>query len=90
MQRQSKSEESALSRLQILADVLGNKRSWFVICDWWISIRFVCFCISRFVAFELLCSVAMLLTSAVSLSLALSFFYLLYTKTWQVYLLIRG
>ena len=22
----------------------------FVICDWWISIRFVCFCVSRFVA----------------------------------------
>ena len=34
----------------ILADLLGNnvhlhefKRSWIVICDWWISIRFVCF-----------------------------------------------
>ena len=26
------------------------KRSWFVICDWWISILFVCFCVSRFVA----------------------------------------
>ena len=26
------------------------KRSWFLICDWWISIRFVCFCVSRFVA----------------------------------------
>ena len=26
------------------------KRSWFVICDWWIWIRFVCFCVSRFVA----------------------------------------
>ena len=25
------------------------KRSWFLICDWWISIRFVCFCVSRFV-----------------------------------------
>ena len=23
--------------------------SWLVICDWWISIRFVCFCVSRFV-----------------------------------------
>ena len=23
---------------------------WFVICDWWISIRFVCFCVLRFVA----------------------------------------
>ena len=41
----------------ILTDLLGNstllhgfKRSWFVICDWWISIRFVCFCVSRFVA----------------------------------------
>ena len=28
----------------------GFKRSWFVICDWWIPIRLVCFCISRFVA----------------------------------------
>ena len=41
----------------ILTDLLGNstllhgfKRSWFVICDWWISIRFVCFSVSRFVA----------------------------------------
>ena len=22
----------------------------FVICNWWISLRFVCFCVSRFVA----------------------------------------
>ena len=29
------------------------KRSWFVICDWCILICFVCFCVSRFVAFEL-------------------------------------
>ena len=34
----------------ILTALLGNnfnglKRSWFVICDWWISIRFVCFCV---------------------------------------------
>ena len=26
------------------------RQSWFVICDWWILIRFVCFCVSRFVA----------------------------------------
>ena len=26
----------------------GFTRSWFVICDWWISIIFVCFCVSRF------------------------------------------
>ena len=31
----------------------GSKRLWFLICDWWISIRFVCFCISRFVACDL-------------------------------------
>ena len=44
----------------ILADLLkielhfnGFKRSWFVICDWWISIRFVCLCVSRFFAFDL-------------------------------------
>ena len=51
LRRQSKSEEAALSSLSclsyILANLLGNKRSSFVICDWWISIRFVCFCVSR-------------------------------------------
>ena len=25
----------------------GFKRSLFMICDWWISIRFLCFCVSR-------------------------------------------
>ena len=41
----------------ILTDLLGNKtllhgfkRSRFVICDWWISIHFVCFSVSRFIA----------------------------------------
>ena len=29
---------------------LTVKRSRFLICDWWISIRFVCFCVSMFVA----------------------------------------
>ena len=36
----------------ILTDLLGNKtllRSWFLICDWRISIHFVCSCVSRFV-----------------------------------------
>ena len=28
----------------------GFKRSWFFICDWWVLIHFVCFCVSRFVA----------------------------------------
>ena len=32
----------------------GFKRSLFVICDWWISIRFVSFCVSRFVACDLI------------------------------------
>ena len=27
----------------------GFKRSWFVICDWWISIRFVTFCVLNIV-----------------------------------------
>ena len=44
--------------VNILTDLLENKtllyngfkRSRFVICDWWISIRFVCLCVSRFVA----------------------------------------
>ena len=35
LRRQSKSEEWSLFRLHISADLLGNKRSWFVICDWW-------------------------------------------------------
>ena len=30
----------------------GFKRSWIVICDWWFSIRFACFCVARFVACE--------------------------------------
>ena len=37
----------------ILANLLGNERPLFVICDWWISIRFACFCVSRFVALYL-------------------------------------
>ena len=49
LRRQSNSEESALSRLHILADLLGNKRSWFVIGDW---------CVSRFVPLKLQISVA--------------------------------
>ena len=60
----SESDCSALP-LIIIADLFGNrsllqrvqKRSCisigFVIGDWWISIRFVCFCVSRFIAFEL-------------------------------------
>ena len=41
---------SSLSRVYILVNLLGNERPWFVICGWWTSIRFVCFCASRFVA----------------------------------------
>ena len=26
------------------------ERSWFLICDWWISICSVCFCLSKFIA----------------------------------------
>ena len=28
----------------------GSKGHGFCFCDWWILIRFVCFCVSRFVA----------------------------------------
>ena len=35
----------------ILAGLLA---SLFVICDWWISIRFASFCVSRFVACDLI------------------------------------
>ena len=68
---QSKCEEAALSslsRLYILANFLGNKRWSFVIssCDCWISIRFVCFCVSRLDA--------LFLKSTVSFTLALRFF----------------
>ena len=34
----------------ILTDL--SFRSWFLICDWKISIRFVCFCVSRFVTYD--------------------------------------
>ena len=48
-----------------------------VVRDLWISIRFVCFCVSRLDA--------LFLKSTVSFTLALRFFfYLLYTETWQV------
>ena len=43
----------------IFRGVLGNrrffnefKRSSFVICKWWSLIHFVCFCVSRFVAYD--------------------------------------
>ena len=52
--------------LYILANLLGNKRSLFVICDWWISIRFVYFCVSRLDA--------LFLKSTVSFTSALTFF----------------
>ena len=67
--RHPQSEEAALSslsRLYILANLLGNERPWFVICDWWISIHFVCFCVSRFVA--------LFLKSTLSFTLVLSSF----------------
>ena len=75
LRRQSKSEEAALSSLSrllfILANLLGNKRSSFVICDWWISIRFVCFCVSRLDT--------LFLKSTVSFTLALRFFFIFFT-----------
>ena len=49
----------------ILANLLGNERPLFVTCDWWIAIRFVCFCVSRVVA--------LFLKSTVGLILVLSF-----------------
>ena len=70
LRRQWKSEEVALFSLSrllyILANLLGKKRSSFVICDWWISIRLVCFCVSRLDA--------LFLKSTVSFTLALRFF----------------
>ena len=60
---QIKPFDSALSRLHILVDPLGNRNllqqaQKVMVCDWWTSIRFVCFCVLRFVAFELQSSVA--------------------------------
>ena len=60
---QIKPFDSALSRLLILVDPLGNRNllqqaQKVMVCDWWTSIRFVCFCVLRFVAFELQSSVA--------------------------------
>ena len=75
LRRQSQSKEavlSLLSRLYVLANLLGNERPWFLTCDWWISICFVCFCVSRFVA--------LFLKSTVSFTLVLSFFNLFILK----------
>ena len=69
LRRKSKSEEvtlSSLSRLYILANLLGNESPWSVISDWWISIRFVCFCVSGLIA--------LFLKSTVSFTLVLIFF----------------
>ena len=66
----SKSEESPLSCLHILADLLRNKMSWFVICYWWISIRFVFFSVRSCWTSE---SGGVFLKSPVSFTLALSF-----------------
>ena len=67
----------------ILADLLANRILLQQVqkghCDWWILIRFVCFFVSRFTAFELQ------LSRVFTLFLALKFFYLL-TETWQVYI----
>ena len=56
-----RSSRQKMSDANHLSGLLGNKsllqgfkRSLFVICDWWISIRFVSFCVSRFVACDLI------------------------------------
>ena len=59
----SKSEEaglSSLSRPYFFANLLGNKKSWFFVCNWWILIRFVCLCVSRFFALFLKSTVSFL------------------------------
>ena len=56
----------AFSRFIHLCEPLRKQISSFVICDWWISIRFVCFCVSRLGA--------LFLKSTVSFILALRFF----------------
>ena len=59
----SKSEEaglSSLSRPYFLANLLGNKKLWFFVCNWWILIRFVCLCVSRFFALFLKSTVSFL------------------------------
>ena len=76
--RLSKSEKSALSSLSplyISANLLRNKRLCFVVCDWWISICFVCFWVQvSLFDFE----------KHKSFTLALTFFGLLFTETWQI------
>ena len=82
--RQSQSEEAtlySLSSLYILANLLGNESPWFVICDWWMSIRIVCFCVSRLVA---LC-----LKSTVSFTSVHRKFYLS-SKCFNFFVLKRG
>ena len=82
LRRQSKSKESALFRLHILEDLLGNKRSWFVICDWWISIRFFVFLRSLLLNYRVRSRVFEKRNKFYLYSC--KFFDPLYTETWQV------
>ena len=35
-------DEQVCMVIYSLANLLGNESLWFVICDWWMSIRYVC------------------------------------------------
>ena len=51
-----------------------NRLLWVVICGWWISIRFVCFCALTLVAFEPLNSVACVFEKRGKFFISLKFF----------------
>ena len=72
--RQSKCEESALSRLHILADLLGNRSTFVIVIQIFRSVLRV----SMFLAFELKSSVAWFWKTVSFTFIALSFFIFFY------------
>ena len=74
LQRQSNSEESALSRLHILADLLGNKSLGLLLVTGVFLSSFLWNFRVRLRVFE----------KRSKFYLSSKFFYLLYTETWQV------
>ena len=74
----------------------GFKRSWFVICDWWISIRFVCVRCSAFelqssrvfekrTKFSLLCALSVGRICALMFCCVMKTFHVLALKVFLLY-----
>ena len=80
--RQSKCEESALSRLHILADLLGNRSTFVIVIDIIFSIRFACLYVPCFWTLEF--GRVILKNSKFYIYRSKFFHLLLYNEAWQV------